>query len=364
MKFNSKLLLLIFPSFLLSGCGTNSEQKEDTFIIKDMLDRDVEIVKNPTSFACIGPGCLRQFSYVADPSTLVGIENCETTESSTATKPYLNRIPNISELPIIGQGGPKDTTDKEKLISLKPDVLFTSYIQDKSAIEQIQKQTRIPVVAVGYNSNGLFAKDIYKSIKLIGEITGNKERADEVVNYFETSKTELVSKSSKNPTTKTAYVGAVNHRGSFGIESTTGDFPIFDVLNIKNVVNDKGVTTFAKIEKESLISMQPDVMIIDVGGLSHVLEDMKEHPTFYSNLEAFKNHEVYTELPFVFYSNNFDVALANAYFIAKTFYPEEFKDLDIVAKFKEIENTLLGVDVYDKMVDYFKCGYGKLEYQL
>ena len=355
---------LLLSVFSLASCANNSEQKEETRIVKDMLNREVEIVNEPSKFVCIGPGCLRQYCYVADVTKLVGIENCEQTDSSLDVKPYLNKIPNYKELPIIGEGGSKDKTNDEQILKVNPDIIFTSYVSDPNAIELLQKRTGIPVVAVGYNSNGLFAEDIYNSLKLIGDITNNVSRAEAVVNYFENSKNELSTIANKNPSKERAYVGAVNHRGSFGIESTTGDFPIFDVLKIKNIVHEENITNFAKIDKEALLRLQPDKIIIDAGGLSKLQEDMKVHPSYYAEFNAFKNKEVYVELPFVFYSNNFDVALANAYFVGSVFYPNEFKNFDIKTKFNEIEDFLLGVDVYDKITTHYHCDYGKLNYTL
>ena len=87
---------------------------------------------------------------------------------------------------------------------------------------------------------------------------------------------------------------------------------------------------------------------------------MAKREAYYNSLNAFKNKEVYIELPTVFYSCNFDVALANAYYIGSVFYKEEFKDFNIKTKFNEIMNFLLGVDVYDDMVNYVGCEYGKL----
>ena len=355
-----KLTLLLTLMLPLTSCFNDEVYNDkNTFEIKDVLDRTVRIKNNPSSFVCLGPGALRQYCYIGDTSKLVGIENCEIT-SDIATKPYLSSIENYTSLPIIGEGGGKDLTNKEALLKVNPDVVFTSYISDKSKLDKLASQTKLPIVAIGYNSNGLFANDIYESLKLIGKITNRVTRANDVVNYFEKSKKELIDLTRVNKTDKTGYVGCVNHRGFHGIDYTTGDFPVFDILGIKNVINEKGITSFAQIEKEALISLQPDVILIDAGGLDILKADMEKHSEFYTNLEAFKNDEVYLELPTVFYSCNFDVALANAYYIGSIFYKDQFKDFSIENKFNEITEFLLGVKTFDIMTKYFKCNYGKL----
>lgn len=358
----SKLLILGATCLSLVACGPSNDgnDKQDTRTIVDAIGRKVEIKAKPESYVCLGPGCLRQYAYVADTSKLVGIEKNEQTAPRN-TKPYMYRIDNYMELPVIGQGGPnKSSINKEALVQANPDIIFTSYNSDKAYLDDLAKQTGLAVVAVGYNSNGLFAQDIYDSLKLIGNITGFETRANEVVEYFSNSKKELMEKAAVNPTDKRAYVGCVNHRGSFGIESTTGDFPIFDVLGIKNVINEKGITDFKQIDKEVLIDLQPDFMIMDAGGLSILKEDMATHPDYYKSLNAFKNDEVYIELPFVFYSNNFDIALADAYYIASVVYPEQFKDFNIKDKFNEITEFLVGKGVYNEVSSHFG-EYGKLD---
>ena len=49
------------------------------------------------------------------------------------------------------------------------------------------------------------------------------------------------------------------------------------------------------------------------------------------------------------YYTNFEIALINTWFIAKTVYPDAFADVDITAKTNEITKAFLGKELADAM---------------
>lgn len=157
-----------------------------------------------------------------------------------------------------------------------------------------------------------------------------------------------------------AYIGGLGSRGSRGIESTQGQFIIFDVLNIKNVVDETNQKGSVMIDKEQLLVWDPEFIFIDLNGLVHVNEDYNSNPEFYQALSAYKNKNVYGQLPFNFLTTNIDTALVNTYFIGKTVYPDAFKDINAVVKADEIYTILLGEPFYEKMVRDFG-GFHKIE---
>ena len=61
----------------------------------------------------------------------------------------------LAELPTVGAGGPGNAPDSEKLLSVKPDVIFM-YNTETSAIDGLQSKTGIPVVALSYGKTEVF----------------------------------------------------------------------------------------------------------------------------------------------------------------------------------------------------------------
>lgn len=63
--------------------------------------------------------------------------------------------------------------------------------------------------------------------------------------------------------------------------------------------------------------------------------------------------ELYAFLPYNAYTTNIETAIADAYFIGKTLYPDRFVDIDPAAKADEVHRALLGTGVYRQTVDTY-----------
>lgn len=340
-----------------ADAGNEDEDNSATtdYEITDMLGRTVTIPADTTSYACIGPGALRLYCYVADDAELAGVEDVEQTWGDDG-RPYNMSIPNVNELPVIGPGGPGNAPDAEMLFVAAPDVIFTCYNTDIASVEELQDKTGIPVVAISYGEGRLFDQTLYDSLSLIGKITDHEERAQEVINYFEVLKADLETRVVDVEPIR-VYLGGQSSRGSHGIESTTGDYEIFNVLTATNVVNEKDIYEYIMLDKEALLELDPEVIILDAGGLSLVQEDYVANPEYYDSLSAFKNGKVYLQMPFNYYTTNMEIALADAYYIGSVLYPEAFADVDPVAKFDEISNFFLGIDSYDRISSVYYGGF-------
>ena len=360
------LLLLITGGCSQNGATGTSEtgsQTKSTFEVTDLLGRRVVVPAKAEKFVAIGPGCLRLYCYTADVTKLVGIEDFERLD--VAGRPYMIVNKELLDLDVIGPGGPNNTPDAEKLLVADPDVIFSMYNSDVSAVDELQQKTGIPVVALSYGSTEMFDPAVDRSIELIGKITGNEKRADEVIGYFAELKADLASRvqdvtEEEKPL---AYMGCMGMRGSHGIESTTGNYSIFNAISARNAVAEAGVTEYVMLDKEKLLDMDPDYIFLDGSGLALVYEDYKKSPNFYDGLKAFKNNDVYMQLPYNYYYTNIGVAIANAYYIGTILYPEQFSDIDPVSKFDEIMVKFLGDTAYKQMAETYNGGYQQLKFE-
>lgn len=359
----SLLLTFIFIIFLFEGCapkGTqNTAQANQSITLTDTLGRQVSINGTAKKIVAIGPGALRLYCYVGTADKVVGIEQMD--KDSTSGKPYMMANSSLTSLPAIGPGGPNTSPDAEKILTVKPDVIFNTFATDKAAADNLQTKTGIPVISLSYGQESTFDPDVYNSLKLIGKAIGNDKRADEVVSYMEKCKNDLDTRTkdiSKEQMPST-YVGALGMKGSHGIESTQGSYSLFKAIHAKNVVDETGKTGSLMIDKEKLLQWNPDKIFIDGGGLQMVQDDLKKNPQYYSALSAFKNGEIYSQLPYNFYTTNIDTAMADVYYMGKVLYPEKFKDIDAEKKADEIYNFLLAKTLYEQMAkDY--GGFKKL----
>ena len=362
------LTVIISVSLLLGACSTGNDAPADNtakeITVTDSLGRTVTVPANADKFVAIGPGCLRLYCYVGDVSRIVGVEQMEVTNGVTG-RPYAMANPELLELPEIGPGGPNNAPDAEKILEVNPDVIFSLYNSDVSAVDELQSKTNIPVVTLSYGNTEVFDPELDKSLELIGKITGKENRAAEVIQFFAQCKADLASRTTDIATKDkpSVYIGAQSSRGTHGIESTSGIFSLFAAVNVRNVVAEAGINQYIMLDKEKLLDMDPDIIFIDAGGLANVQDDYKSNPQFYQGLTAFKNGKVYLQLPYNYYYTNIDIALCDAYYIGSIVYPDKFSDVNVVSKSNEIFKELLGKELYAEVAEEYYSGFQQLSFK-
>jgi len=303
---------------------------------------------------CIGPGALRLITYLDASDKVVGVEDAEKMWDPNG-RPYRIAHPEFANLPTIGQGAPNPIPYPEEIIKVNPDVIFATYIDVQQA-ENLQKKTTVPVIVLSYGQLATFSnEEVFESLRLAGKILDKEDRAEEVVEFIESTINDLNSRTANVPDEEkqTVFVGGIGYKGKHGIESTECNFPPFEVVNARNVVDELNKPGYVFIDKEKLLEWDPDVIFIDEGGLEMVKDDYSKNPDFYNSLSAFKNGRVFGILPFNYYTTNIGTALADAYYIGKVLYPDRFEDIDPEKKADEIFEFLIGKSAYSVMKEAY-----------
>ena len=370
-KGSALLLSLFLVGSTLTGCTAVSTAKKvdnsqgavkrEVKMVTDLVGREVKVEIPAQRIVAIGPGALRLVTYDEGASMVVGIEEIE--KKASPGRSYMLAYPDLKKLPSIGQGGPDIAPNEESLVGIKPDVIFVSYLVDKAKADQLQAKTGIPVVVLSYSSGTMsFDENLYRSLTMLGTIIGKEKRAQDVVAYLKRNEKDLAERTKGVPAGDKAkiYVGAVSMKGAHGIESTQAKYPPLMFIGAKNVVDETGKSGSFMIDKEKLISWDPDFLFLDAGGYSLVTEDYKKNPAFYQSLSAVKNGQVYNQIPYNNYTVNIDTAFADAYYAGKIIFPQQFQDIDPIMKSDEIYQFLLGKPLYTEMKRDFG-GFKKLE---
>ena len=357
---------LVLVLLVLGACVVPSPSSSaETTTVTDLLGREVTIPASVERVIAIGPGALRLYVYAGNLAYVVGVEQMET--GDVTGKPYMIANPDLAKLPIIGQGGPNNAPDPEKILTVTPDVIFSTYATDASAADELQAKTGIPVVVLSYGgasfgTTAIFGTTLQDSLRLVGSITGQNEKAQAAVAFIQQAQQDLDARTKDIPETDrpAVYVGGLGARGTHGIESTQGQYALLDVIHARNVVDETGQGGSIMIDKEKLLAWDPAFIFVDQGGFATVVEDYGKNPAFYDSLSAVKDGSVYAQLPYNYYSTNIDTAIANAYYLGKILYPAAFADVDPARKADEIYQALLGQPVYAQMVASFG-GFGALK---
>ncbi|RCX20115.1 iron complex transport system substrate-binding protein [Anaerobacterium chartisolvens] len=358
-KINRSLIIimLVCVSMAFGACSSKpaggAASHTDKVTVTDALGRQVEINSAAKRVVAVGPGALRLCCYFNSIDMIVGVEQMDKNEAQG--KPYVMANPSLASLPVIGPGGPNNAPDPEKILAAKPEVIFTTYASDKAAADSLQAKTGIPVAAISYGKTSVFSPEVYSSLRLIGKLTGKEKRAEELVEYMEKCKNDLDSRTKDIPDgmKPSAYIGGLGMKGAHGIESTQGRYALFDAVHANNVADETGKTGTVMIDKEKLLQWNPDKIFIDGSGLQMVKEDYSKNPSYYGALSAFKNGEIYSQLPYNFYTTNIDTAMADAYYIGKVLYPGQFEDVEPGGKANEIYKFLVGQELYAQMAESY-----------
>jgi len=342
------LLLCVF-----TACRNKAGQStENTMIITDAAGRKVKVPRNTEKIVCRGPGTLRLIVYLQAAGRVAAIESGFEIQSSTG-RPYMMAHPELARLPHVGAASPSPQLNPEALLEAGPDVIFISYTEPRIA-DGLQAKTSIPIVMLSYGNLGTFDNEyIFSSLRTAGKILDREKRAEQVIAFIQKCQNDLLSRTEDIPEKDkpSVYTGGLGYKGTHGLTSTEYGYPLFELLHAKSVTRGSGKDGHIFVDKEQIIKWDPDIIFIDEGGLAHVRDDYAKNPEWYSLLKAVRTDRLYGLLPYNFYTTNLGTALADAYYIGKVTFPEQFTDIDPGRKADEIYTFLIGKPVYARMAE-------------
>lgn len=357
------LLCTILCSITLISCQTNSENQ--TYTITDLRNRSVEVPFQVNKVVCIGASALRLYSYVGDLDKLVGVEDFEK-GNMMPVRPYSYAYKDLfTTLPSVGAGGPNSTYNAEAILSVKPDVIFSLY-DDVLAMNELEKTVQIPVICLSYGGSDPFSEQVYKSLEIIGQVVQNQERANTVINYIKDLKKDLNERTINilDEDKPRVYLGCNTYNGGKGsFEESLVEYACFRELNAKNILSNQDYpTNNVTVSLETIVSLNPEMIFVDVANINNLKSEYQEKKAVFETIDAFKNNNIYIQMPFNQYYTNLEIALADCYYLGSIMYPEAFKDLDPISKFDEICSTMLNKNenYYELVSSFYNQGFGLL----
>jgi len=365
MNFHIPIIILVcgilFAGLFSAGCSTPAPREpssagREMITITDMMNHTVTLVKDPQRIIGIGAGSLRMIVYLQAQDDVVGVDMREQTAQNASSsgmpsgidRPYNIAHPDLASRPFVGA----ITGDPELIATQKPDVVFVTFLAGKDAVA-IQEKSNVPVVALVSGDLGENRQAFYSSLRMMARVLDREKRADEVITYINGTLADLQKRTKdilveKKPT---VYVGGIAFNGAHGFLSTDPAYAPLSLVNGNNVAAGAGSGGQIMVDKEKLLAWDPDVIFVDEASYNLIKEDLKD-PVFQS-LKAVKGGRVYGVMPYNWYANNYDTVLADAYYVGKILYPEQFADVDPAVKADEIYTMLDGKPVYTDMEGIF-----------
>ena len=345
-------------------------------VITDMIGRQVEVVPGSyTRVVCIGAGALRMYTYINGADLLCGVEDIDNTSLQNRPKmfdtvaiPYrIAYESEFSSLPSCGVGGPQaQAAEAEKILSCNPDIVISEY-EDVQKEDALQEQLGVPVITLRSGPNNVFDSSFSGSLRLLGQIFGKEDRAEAIVSFIETEKAEISSRTASvaESDKPSVYICGLGNWGTTNHLMTMPNYVAFSVANVKNAASGLSSKGVQAIEKEYFVALGKDLdmIIMDAAAVKNIKPLYKEDPTMFDSCKAWQDGEVYLQMAFNAYYTNYELALANTWFIGKTVYPDLFADIDLTAKLDEITTVFLGQPLAEKIFSYPTSfgGYQKID---
>lgn len=367
--------------FALCACGQaaptpETEPSTASVTVTDMIGRKVTVT--PGSYenvVCIGAGALRMYSYIGDVALLAGVEDIDNTTLSqrpmmfdSVARPYVLAYGDtFNKLPSCGVGGPMaQAAEAEKILSCDPDIVISEF-EDVEKSDALQEQLGVPVITLATGSKGVFDDKFTGSMALLGKIFAEEEKAANLVKFVADEKAAIEAKVADiaEEDKPSVYICGLGNWGTTDHLMTAENYISFEVAGIKNVVSGLGMEGIGPIEEEKFVELgeQMDIIIMDAAAVKNIKPLYAEDTTMFDTCKAWKNGEVYLQMAYNAYYTNYEIALLNTWFIAKTVYPEAFADVDMTAKTNQVTQQFLGSELAEEI---FACpssfgGYGKID---
>ena len=324
MKKWMGLILGLCMVFALAGCGNDNKKAETetkvTSISENGYPREItnydgetlKLEKKPKQIASLVFGTDEMLLSLSDLSSIVGLSGkdngCAYLSPEGAKATDIQRVNDNAEV----------------LMSLKPDFIIGSSWVDEDLLAQI-KDSKIPYY--GYVTPKTLEEQV-QVVRDLGYLLGEDDKTEFVVSDMETRIQAVVDKASSIPDEERIKVIAYNMH-----ESTNAKGTIFDDMVAKsgaiNLSSQAGLEGTAKISKEQIVEMNPDVIIL----LEWASDTDEEFSAFKDELladeslkevNAVKNQRVYVSTDNSI-TNISQYTVNGLEFIAKSCYPEVFK---------------------------------------
>jgi iron complex transport system substrate-binding protein len=270
------LLALLIIVVSISGCSSttspiedNPQQVEETIEITDDFGKVITLEKPAEKIVSLAPSHTEILFAIGAGEKVVGV---------TTADDYPEEVKEIEKV------GGFDGWNLEMIISLEPDLVLN---YGPGSEEDNKRLEEAGIVVAGFMPETI--DEVINTIEKIGILTGNNDKAKEVVEEMKSERDEIISKV-KDLGTKRVFYEVYNDPlmtagpGSFIDELIT-------LAGGENIAKDAD-SPYPQYDVEKLIEKNPEVYLIPDDSTT-TLETLKERPGF-ENIDAIKNSQVYS----------------------------------------------------------------------
>ena len=363
-------IFLLLVSMILTACGGAGDEKKDTaqkdkpIEITDVTGQKVTL-KKPAERVLLqwsgSGGAFITMSAIMGkdvPNVIAGIDSSLMEYRADMWNRFKTDLPALEKIPSIGSVSDK-TFNIEQVLALNPDVIFIPLDlkeQYESDVKAKLDTAGIPTIYIDYHSEKL--ENHQRTIDAIGKALGKEERAAELKQFYTdhvTKVTDRINKISKPKPKVYIETGNEGPEGAGVAYSSKVAWGALATVCGADLITKDVVESAGPVNPEFILEKDPDIIMImgsywpkkptamRLGFETNEENSQKLLKAFtqregWDKLKAVKNKQVYSAhhgLPREIY----DCVVFE--YLAKTYYPEEFADIDPEATLKEFYEKFL-----------------------
>lgn len=342
------ILVLILTVILLAGCGGTGGSSGATRTVTDCLGRTVEIPDEPQRVACLYATAAHMMAMLDEGEKIVGCPNGVKSDVLMQMK-----YPDITETATPHQEG---SINAEELLRIEADLAMVSYslAADEGEMEKLDDMG-IPYVVVDYTS----IEELENAISVAGDVFNKKEKADQYLAFFNSTLTMVDQRLSDVKDSQLPQVyHSVNEATRTDPEGTICS-EIMERAKVTDISVSKGTVSTGKnayVTLEEIYKWDPDAIIANEYSVTdYIFANSK-----WEGLTAVKDKKVYT-LP-VGATRWCHPGSMEAHMgvlaVARIFYPEKFKDIDMEEYTADYYKEYFGLELDEETIDHILAGEG------
>ncbi|MBF9239695.1 ABC transporter substrate-binding protein [Hymenobacter sp. BT683] len=264
-----RVLYLFLTAALLASCQPESRPAA-AVVVKDGLGRSLTLPAHPRRVLALAPSMTEMLYAVADTATIVARVPQDNYPAAVLRKPVVNNYP----------------LDLEKLVLLRPDVVFT--VEGITSVDDAQRlqELGIPVYYLRFRK----VEDVFAGIEELGRLLGRQRQATQLADSLRRKLAALVATTPKSAAPPSVL--AITWQDPIYCYGQNTLFT--DEIRLaggQNAVTETFPQPYPALTREYILKLNPDVLL---GGSFGKLDS-----TFFRNypelrrIKACRNRRVY-----------------------------------------------------------------------
>lgn len=281
--------------------------------LTDASGEKVTIEKKPAKIVCLPLGACEMLVSLVDKSSIAAMTHYVDDEN----------VSNIADQ-VKGVGARLDT-NVEKIIAIQPDLVLLDIVLTKPEVIKQLRDAKINVFVLSLPYNIDQERNM---LKLLGQLTGEQSKAQELDNWMDTKLKAVSDKLSTLTEDQKLTVVDYSEMGTTSGKGTNFD----DIVNragLINPVSKEGIEGWPQLSKEMIVKYNPDIISLpswyyDTKISYESLANSIKNDKALAGVKAVKNNKLFA-LPYKHMTSTSQYSVLIVEEMAKAAYPELFK---------------------------------------